>query len=50
VDNGSAFCDAAIKRAAARLGIKITHSAPGTTPGSTNMTQTIYREDHKPGL
>ena len=29
VDNGSAFCDAALKRAAARLGIKITHSAPG---------------------
>src|SRR5438445_90315 len=29
VDHGSAFVDAALKRAAARLGIKITHSAPG---------------------
>ena len=29
VDNGSAFVDAALKRAAARMGIKITHSAPG---------------------
>ena len=28
-DNGSAFVDAAVNRAAARLGIKITHSAPG---------------------
>jgi putative transposase len=33
VDNGSAFCDAALKRAAARLGIKITHSAPGRPQG-----------------
>ena len=33
VDNGSAFCDAALKRAAARLGIKITHSAPGRPEG-----------------
>jgi putative transposase len=32
VDNGSAFTDAALKRAAARLGIKITHSAPGRPP------------------
>jgi putative transposase len=32
VDNGSAFCDSAIRRAAARLGIKITHSAPGKPP------------------
>jgi len=32
VDNGSAFVDAALKRAAARLGIKITHSAPGRPP------------------
>ena len=32
VDNGSAFCDAALKRAAARLGIKLTHSAPGRPP------------------
>jgi putative transposase len=29
VDNGSAFVDAALKRAAARLGIKIVHSMPG---------------------
>src|SRR5207237_7989655 len=29
VDNGSAFVDAALTRAAARLGIKITHSTPG---------------------
>src|SRR5258708_25384082 len=28
VDNGSAFCDAALQRACAKLGIKITHSAP----------------------
>ena len=34
VDNGSAFVDAALKRAAARLGIKITHSAPGRPQGS----------------
>ena len=33
VDNGSAFVDAALKRAAARLGIKITHSAPGRPQG-----------------
>ncbi len=33
VDNGSAFVDAATKRAAARLGIKVTHSAPGRPEG-----------------
>jgi putative transposase len=33
VDNGSAFVDAALKRAAARLGIKITHSQPGRPQG-----------------
>ena len=33
VDNGSAFTDAALKRAAARLGIKISHSAPGRPQG-----------------
>jgi len=33
VDNGSAFVDAALKRAAARLGIGITHSAPGRPEG-----------------
>ena len=33
VDNGSAFVDAALKRAAARLGIRITHSAPGRPQG-----------------
>ena len=33
VDNGSAFVDAALKRAAARLGIKISHSAPGRPEG-----------------
>ena len=33
IDNGSAFVDAAVKRAAARLGIKITHSAPGRPEG-----------------
>jgi putative transposase len=33
VDNGSAFVDAALKRAAAKLGIKITHSAPGRPQG-----------------
>jgi putative transposase len=33
VDNGSAFADAALQRAAARLGIKITHSAPGRPQG-----------------
>jgi len=33
VDNGSAFTDGALKRAAARLGIKITHSAPGRPQG-----------------
>ena len=32
-DNGSAFVDAAVNRAAARLGIKITHSAPGRPEG-----------------
>ncbi|MDL4813091.1 DDE-type integrase/transposase/recombinase [Actinomadura opuntiae] len=32
-DNGSAFVDAATKRAAARLGIKIAHSAPGQPEG-----------------
>ncbi|MGO9078886.1 MAG: integrase core domain-containing protein, partial [Streptosporangiaceae bacterium] len=32
-DNGSAFVDAALKRAAARLGIKITHSQPGRPQG-----------------
>ena len=29
VDNGSAFVDAALKRATARLGIQIIHSTPG---------------------
>ena len=33
VDNGSAFVDAALTRAAARLGIKISHSAPGRPQG-----------------
>jgi len=33
VDNGSAFVDAALKRAAARLGIKIVHSMPGRPEG-----------------
>lgn len=33
VDNGSAFVDAALKRAAARLGIKIIHSVPGRPEG-----------------
>jgi putative transposase len=33
VDNGSAFVDAALKRAAARLGIQIIHSAPGRPEG-----------------
>ena len=33
VDNGSAFVDAALTRAAARLGIKITHSTPGRPKG-----------------
>ena len=33
VDNGSAFVDAALKRAAARLGIKIVHSMPGKPEG-----------------
>jgi putative transposase len=33
VDNGSAFVDAALTRAAARLGIKITHSTPGRPQG-----------------
>jgi putative transposase len=33
VDNGSAFVDAALKRAAARLGVKISHSAPGRPEG-----------------
>jgi putative transposase len=33
IDNGSAFADAALKRAAARPGIKITHSAPGKPQG-----------------
>jgi putative transposase len=33
VDNGSAFVDAALKRAAARLGIKIIHSMPGKPEG-----------------
>jgi putative transposase len=32
-DNGSAFADAALKRAAARLGIKIVHSMPGKPEG-----------------
>jgi putative transposase len=32
-DNGSAFVDAALRRAAARLGIKISHSAPGRPQG-----------------
>ena len=33
VDNGSAFVDAALRRAAARLGVKISHSAPGRPQG-----------------
>lgn len=33
VDNGSAFVDAALTRAAARLGIKIVHSMPGKPEG-----------------
>ena len=42
VDNGSAFVDAALKRAAARLGIKITHSAPGPAPGQ-GKNRTFFR-------
>ncbi|WP_420866776.1 DDE-type integrase/transposase/recombinase [Actinomadura madurae] len=33
VDNGSAFVDAALKRAAAKLAIRIIHSAPGQPEG-----------------
>ena len=41
VDNGSAFVDAALMRAAARLGIKITHSQPaGPGPGEN---RTLFR-------
>jgi putative transposase len=32
VDNGSAFVDAWLLRACAKLGIKLTHSTPGKTP------------------
>ena len=32
VDNGSAFVDASLKRACARLGIKLIHSQPGRPP------------------
>ena len=32
VDNGSAFVDAALKRACAKLGIKLIHSGPGRPP------------------
>ena len=42
VDNGSAFVDAALKRAAARLGIKITHSQPGR-PSGPRQDRTVFR-------
>jgi putative transposase len=47
VDNGSAFVDAALKRAAARLGIKITHSAPGRPQGRGKIERffRIVREE-----
>ena len=43
VDNGSAFVDAALKRAAARLGIKITHSAPGP-PAGPGENRTFFQD------
>ncbi len=42
VDNGSAFVDAALKRAAARLGIKIIHSMPGK-PGGRGKIERFFR-------
>ena len=47
VDNGSAFVDAALKRAAARMGIKITHSAPGRPEGRGKIERffRIVREE-----
>jgi putative transposase len=47
VDNGSAFTDAALKRAAARLGIKISHSAPGKPQGRGKIERffRIVREE-----
>lgn len=47
VDNGSAFTDAALKRAAARLGIKISHSAPGRPQGRGKIERffRIVREE-----
>ena len=51
VDNGSAFVDAALKRAAARLGIKITHSAPGRPllTGQYHLGPGIFRGSGLPG-
>ncbi len=47
VDNGSAFVNAALKRAAARMGIKITHSAPGRPEGRGKIERffRIVREE-----
>ncbi|MGH3162744.1 MAG: DDE-type integrase/transposase/recombinase [Streptosporangiaceae bacterium] len=47
VDNGSAFVDAALKRAAARLGIKIAHSTPGRPEGRGKIERffRIVREE-----
>ena len=47
VDNGSAFVDAALQRAAARMGIKITHSAPGRPEGRGKIERffRIVREE-----
>ena len=47
VDNGSAFVDAALKRAAARMGIKITHSAPRQPEGRGKIERffRIVREE-----
>ncbi|MGV9386872.1 DDE-type integrase/transposase/recombinase [Nonomuraea sp. NPDC003707] len=56
VDNGSAFVDIALKRAAARLGVKIIHSGPGQPEGRGKIERflcatrrTVVSPDHPGG-
>ncbi|GFG50129.1 hypothetical protein MAGR_15700 [Mycolicibacterium agri] len=43
VDNGSAFCDAWLLRACAKLGVRLVHSAPGRPQGGQDRTVVSQR-------
>jgi len=46
VDNGSAFVDAALKRAAAKLAIRIIHSTPGRPQGRGKIERFLCATSH----